>query len=782
MTILQFGSLTGKKGRATEFFHRIFLPVNRRFPSAFRTVHSGDARLRLAALLLCLSFSCRVLAAPLQTYSPPANPREDVLLNAEWRFIRQDVEAGQSPTLDDSNWSAVNLPHTWNALDGQDGGNDYYRGPSWYRRHLFVDARSTNRCVFLKFDGAFVVTDVWVNDHHAGQHQGGFAAFVFDVTPFLRFGADNLIAVRVSNAPAPDVPPLSADFTFFGGLYRDVHLLVTDPVHISPLDYGSPGVYLQTFNVSSNSAELRVTTVVSNAAITDRPVTLCAVVTDAQTNIVATLTTQATLPASTTSNLLATTKVPSPHLWDAQRDPYLYRVFVQIQNDGRVSDLVNQPLGFRSFRIDPDQGFFLNGHYLDLHGVSMHQDWISKGWALGEAERLANFAVLKEIGATALRLSHYEHTDQTYQLADQNGIILWSEIPVINRITDSPAFYSNAEQQLRELIRQRYNHPSVVCWGLFNEITLKPGPKPSALVKRLAKVAAEEDPTRPSTAAANTSDDDPSSWFSDVVAFNKYFGWYNGKYTEFGAWADQIHAKRASRCVGVGEYGAGASAWQHSENPIKPNPDGHFHPEEYQDVLHESLWQQMKARPYLWCKFVWNLFEFAADSRDEGDTPGRNDKGLVTYDRQIRKDAFYWYKANWNAEPMVYITGHTFTNRLTNSINAKVYANCDSVELFLNGNAQGTRKSTNCIFSWPLLLHPGANSVNVVGSKGGIRVTDSLVWNAPAQLPGIGSASPTTVVTSAPPSSARLVFPAATNHTGLWPNPGGTITKDDKLN
>ena len=750
-----------------------------------RTAGHKPVRLRVAACLSCLVAATNLLAASVQTYAPPANQRMDVLLNAEWRFIRQEVEGGESASLVDSNWSTVNLPHTWNALDGQDGGNNYYRGAGWYRRHLFLEPGKTNRCVFLKFDGAFVETDVWVNGHHAGQHQGGFAAFVFDVTPFLRFGADNLIAVRVNNEPAPDVPPLSADFTFFGGLYRDVHLLVTEPLHISPLDYGSPGVYLQTLNVSSDSAELRVTTVVSNAAMAERPVVLRAIVTDAKTNIVATLTNLATLPASCTSNVVATGTITRPHLWDGQTDPYLYRVFVEIRDGGRVSDLVSQPLGFRSFRIDPNQGFFLNGHYLDLHGVSMHQDWISKGWAIGDAERLANFALLKEMGATALRLSHYEHNEQTYQLADQNGIILWSEIPVINRITESPAFYNSAEQQLRELIRQRYNHPAVVCWGLFNEITLKPGPKPSALVKRLAKVAAEEDPTRPSTAAANATDDEPSSWFSDIVAFNKYFGWYHGDAADFGSWADKIHAKRPSRCIGIGEYGGGASVWQHSENPVKPIPDGHFHPEEYQNVLHESLWQQMKGRQFLWCKFIWNLCEFAADMRDEGDTAGRNDKGLITYDRQIRKDAFYWYKANWTTDPMVYVTGHTFTNRLTNSIAAKIYANCDSVELFVNGNSQGARASTNCIFTWPVVLQPGANSVQAVGSKGGVRVSDSLVWNAPALLPSAGPSTPATVVTSAPPSSATLVFPASTNHTGLWhgsANSGGTITKDDKLN
>jgi beta-galactosidase len=340
--------------------------------------------------------------------------------------------------------------------------------------------------------------------------------------------------------------------------------------------------------------------------------------------------------------------------------------------------------------------------------------------------------LLKEIGATALRLSHYEHNDYTYQLADKNGIVLWSEIPLVNRITESPAFYANAKQQLIELIRQRYNHPSVVCWGVFNEITLKPGPKPVNLAHQLAQLAGQEDSTRPSTSAVNAGDDEPSNWCIEWNSFNKYFGWYNGKLGDFGPWADEIHAKYPGRPIGISEYGAGASIYQHSEDPVRePAQAGHYHPEEYQNLFHETYWQEMRARPFLWCKFVWNMFDFAVAGRNEGDTPGRNDKGLVTYDRQVRKDAFYYYKANWTTSPMVYITGHTFTNRLTNNITAKVYANCDSVELFLNGASQGATTSTNCIFTWPLMLRAGTNTVQAIGTKDSVKVDDSLAWTAP---------------------------------------------------
>jgi beta-galactosidase len=617
-----------------------------------------------------------------------------------------------------------------------------------------VDGALAGRNLFLKFDGSFYVTDVWVNGNYLGQHQGGFAAFVFDATPYLNAGSDNLIAVKVNNASNTNVPPLSADFTFFGGLYRDVRLLATDTIQISPLDFGSPGVYLRTLNVSSNSADLLVTTVVSNAGPSPRAIFVRSVITDTATNVVATLTNAATVAVGSLSNLVGIVTIPSPHLWDGLADPYLYQAFIELWEGTNVLDEIAQPLGFRFFSIDPTNGFSLNGHYLDLHGASMHQDWLNMGWAIGEAQRQTNFSFLKEIGATAMRLSHYEHHDQTYQLADQNGILLWSEIPLINAITESPAFYTNAEQQIRELIRQRYNHPAVICWGLFNEITLGSGPSPTNLISQLAQLAAQEDPTRPSTAAANSSDNDPTTFYSDVIAFNKYYGWYSGSLNNFAPWADTIHSNYPSRRIGVSEFGAGASIYQHSEDPVtEPANAGPFHPEEYQNLFHESHWQQMKSRPFIWCKFVWNMFDFASDGRNEGDTAGRNDKGLVTYDRQIRKDAFYWYKANWTTKPMVYVTGHTFTNRLTNFVTAKVYANCDTVELFLNGISQGSRSSTNRIFNWPITLVRGSNSVQAIGTLGTATVSDSLTWIGPTAPPVAAITSP----------SGPIVFLNSTN-------------------
>ncbi len=675
------------------------------------------------------------LSATAQSYQPPTNPRQNITLDSGWKFIRSDVPNAQNPAFDDSSWASINLPHTWNNTDGQEGNTNYYRGVGWYRTHYIVNKHLKNHRFFLKFDGAFLVTDVYVNGAHLGEHQGGFAAFTFDATPYLKIGKDNVIAVKVNNAPNPDIPPLSADFTFFGGLYRNVHMIVTDPVQISPLDYGSPGVYLRVTDVSSNSANLQVTTVLSNSLTKAQTVILRTVVADAATNIVTILTNVVSLPPETASSVVASATIISPHLWNGLYDPYLYRTFTEVWKNSEMLDSVRQPLGFRYCNVDPDKGFFLNGHHYDLHGVSMHQDWPGHGWATTEAEKDTNFMLLKEIGATAIRLSHYEQSDYVYQMADKNGLIVWTEIPLINHITESPAFYASAKQQLSELIHQRYNHPSIVCWGIFNEITLRPGPPPVRLVSELAKLGAQEDPTRFTTSAANASDDEPSNWYTELNAINKYFGWYNGKLGEFGPWADNIHSNYPNRCIGVSEYGAGGSIYQHTEDPVRePENNGHYHPEEYENLYHEVHWQQMQARPFLWCKFVWNMFDFAVAGRNEGDTPGRNDKGLVTYDRQTRKDAFYFYKANWTTNPMVYITGHTFTNRLTNTITAKVYANCDSVTLYLDGVSQGSRTSTNCIFTWPLTLSGETNIVTAIGNEGRAQVKDSLVWLAPTTM------------------------------------------------
>jgi beta-galactosidase len=677
-----------------------------------------------------------------QLLSLAANPpslngtdlRSVTSLDPAWQFNRSDVPGAQDPSFDDSAWATVDLPHTWNNLDGQDGGNNYYRGVGWYRKHYTVPDDQAGRELFLKFDGASLVTDLYVNGTFVGEHQGGFAAFVWDVTPYLTVGGDNVLAVKVNNAYNPDVPPLSGDFTIDGGLYRHVWFITTDPLHVSLTDYASPGVYLTQTNVSADSADLQVTTKLQNDGSDPREATILTQVLDASDQVVTTLQTTQALCAGTGADVVQNTTLANPHLWDGRDDPYLYHVLVQVIDDasGEALDQVEQPLGLRYFSVDPATGFSLNGHYLDLHGVDFHQDRLDEGWAISDANQAEDVGLISEIGATFVRLSHYQHPPLTYDLLDQSGIIAWSEIPLVNSATNDQAFFDNAEQQLVEMIRQNYNHPAVMFWGMYNEIDDNPTTR--NLVSQLVNLAHQEDPTRLTTAATDAADNAVINFLPDVIAFNRYFGWYYGQTSDFGPWADAFHSAYPTRATGISEYGAGASIYQHMEDPPPPPPGGPWHPEEYQDLFHESYWGQMESRPFLWAKTVWNMFDFASDGRNEGDTPGRNDKGLVTYDRQTRKDAFYWYKANWSSDPVLYITSRRYVDRPTNTVEVKVYSNLDAVQLMVNGVPLGSLSSPDHIFQWTgVALQPGANRIEVLGARGEDIYTDEVTWNAPGE-------------------------------------------------
>ncbi len=677
------------------------------------------------------------------TYTPPASHRADINLNGTWKFIRSDVSGAQNVGFDDSAWSSVTVPHTWNNLDGEDGGGNYYRGIGWYRRHYTISSASySGRKFFLQFNGSNLVTDVYFNGTYLGQHQGGYAIFRFEITNYVKLDADNLIAVKVNNAFNADVPPLDADYTFFGGLYRGVHLIVTDKLGVRMLDYGSPGVYLKQTNVSATSANLQVTTRVWNSNTASKSVMVNAVIVDAANNIVQTLSSTQTMAAGTGLDFVQSTTISNPHLWNSQADPYLYHVYVEIYDTGTVVDLVSQPLGFRFYRIDPNNGFFLNGKYLDLHGVDKHQDRLDKGWAISDADVDEDMSLIQEMGANAIRLSHYQHAQRVYDDADKSGLILWSEIPLIDYITNSTAFTNNARQQLIELIRQNYNHPSILFWGIENEILLKPGPDPNPLLTQLNDLAHSEDPTRLTTVASYGPESDASNWHTDLTDFNRYFGWYTGSYNDFAGWADNVHATYPTKDLGVSEYGAGASINFHSLTPKSQD-----HTEEYQNLFHEAHWQAMKVRPFLWSKFIWNMFDFASDGRNEGDTPGRNDKGLVTYNRKTKKDAFYWYKANWSSSPFVYITSRRFNPRTSATTSIKIYSNTSSVQLILNGVSLGSKTSSNHIFQWSnITLQNGSNTVQAIGILNGTTYTDSITWT----LNSTGAASISTTPTFVP--------------------------------
>ncbi|MDT4994541.1 MAG: beta-galactosidase [Actinoplanes sp.] len=687
--------------------------------------------LRLAVAIILGVGSLAIAGGPAQaaTYTPPA-ARTRVDLNSGWKFLRSDAAGAQATTFNDTSWQTVNTPHTWNAADGADGGNNYYRGIGWYRRHYSVPASFAGRQLYLQFAGVNQVADVWVNGVSLGQHRGGYARFRFNATAAFKVGQDNVIAVKVTNANNVDIPPLSADYTFDGGIYRNVSFYAVDPLQIRMLDYSGPGIYLRQRSVSATSATVDVTTKLFNNNTSARSYTVRTVVTDAAGTIVADQTRPAaSIGATGSAEVVQTVAIANPHRWDGTRDPYLYHATVELGDGGRVTDVVTEPLGLHTIGIAANTGFTLNGHAWNLHGVDLHQDRAGVGWAQTDADHTQDFDIIDEIGATAVRMAHYQHDQKDYNLADERGQIVYAEIPLVNDTTASSGFTANAQQQMYELIRQNYNHPSVAIWGIGNE-QRQDNAATNTLLASLENIVRAEDPDRISTyATCCVADTGAVPTHAETTSYNKYYGWYTGDMNGLGPNLDSLHSALPGRPIGVSEYGAGANPAQHEDNPAQPSTTGAWHPEEYQSRLHEAAWRQLSARPYVWGSFVWNLFDFASDGRNEGSTPGINDKGLLTRDRAIKKDAFYWYKVNWNPDPMLYLTSRRWTSRTTAATQVCLYSNAPTVNVTLNGVSLGVKSSTDHTFTWTgVTLRPGANTITATGTVNATTVSDSVVW------------------------------------------------------
>jgi beta-galactosidase len=580
-----------------------------------------------------------VLVMALSVVAPALarEPRPVQSLNADWRFLKGDPADAAAPSLDTKTWLKVMLPHTFNAGDGEDGGG-YYRGPGWYRREVELARQPPGRRLFLQFDGAALNTEVFLNGIRVGSHAGGYAAFRFDITDLARPGR-NLLAVRVDNAPTPSVAPLGGDFTVFGGLYRGVSILSTPALHVDALDHGGPGVYVGTPKVSAERAEVAVLTRVRNDGGKAQRASVTTAILDAEGRVVARSVSRVMARPGEVTPLTQALVLPRPRLWNGRQDPYLYQVRTQVSatNADGAADEVSVPLGVRTFRVDPKAGFFLNGQRLSLHGANLfHSGRPGRGLAVTEAEIDEDFQILEEMGATGLRLVHFQHPAHAYDRADRDGLVLWTEIPLNSKVDASPAFEANIVEQLRELIRQNANHPSVMFWGLGNEIYTSDAVS-NRILARLQAEAKIEDPARPTVYAhCCGADNAPHAMHTDLIAYNKYFGWYPDQVGEIGDWADRAHALIPDRAMAVSEYGAGASVLQQEDPPRRPVPASGWHPEQYQSLFHERAGAQLGARDYLWGQFVWVAFDLASDGRNEGDRPGINDKGLVTYDRRTR--------------------------------------------------------------------------------------------------------------------------------------------------
>jgi beta-galactosidase len=662
-------------------------------------------------------------------------PQNVTSITDGWKFVRADANGAEATGFDDSSWTAVSLPHTWNDKDTLRGGN-YYRGPGWYRIKLDIPAAAKEKRVFVHFEAASIVADVYFNGVRLGQHRGAFTAFCYELTPHIRWDGVNVLAVHVDNSSFKDVAPLSGDFNIFGGIYRPVWLIIKNPVCITPLDYASSGIYLKQTKVSKEEAFVDVLAKVSNGLNERAAIQTRVLIVDANSTIVAKAEGQVQVEPGQIKSVNHRIRIENPRLWNGRKDPYMYEAKVELVCDGEVVDEIGGTLGalgLRYFSVDPNKGFFLNGEPYPLHGVNRHQDRPGKGWAISYADQDEDANLILEIGATCVRLAHYPHSNYFYSLCDKNGLVVWAELPLVNQVFDTPGFRENAKQQLTELIRQKYNHPSIMFWSLYNELgNSGKCDDPRVLLNELQSLAKQEDPTRLTTAASN----DPSNkWpgvraIADLIAWNTYPGWYYGNPPQMNQLIDKYKRDANDKPVGISEYGAGASIKHHEQNMKKvPRTDGPWHPEEWQAIVHEENYAAMEARPYLWGTYVWVMFDFASASRREGDANGINDKGLVTADRKTRKDAFYFYKAKWSSEPLVYITSRRHVERDDPNTTVKVYSNCSTVELKVNGQGMGSVSGKGCIFKWPeVRLKEGLNKIEAIASRDGKTCTDRCEW------------------------------------------------------
>ncbi|MBQ7038185.1 MAG: glycoside hydrolase family 2 protein [Clostridia bacterium] len=601
--------------------------------------------------------------------------RSIVNFNAGWAFSK---EATAVPAALPTDWEILDLPHSWNAVDGQDGGNDYHRGTCYYAKTIAVSDLPTADRYYLEIRGANSSADVYIGGEKLAHHDGGYSTWRVDITDHVK--ADALLVVAVDNAANETVYPQMADFTFYGGLYRDVNIIAVSESHFDLDYYGGPGIAV-TPTVDGKNATVKVETYLTNKKDGQ---TVRYTVYDAEEKELAQIETADTAAEFTIENV---------HLWHGRKDPYLYCCEAELIENGEVIDNVCTRFGCRTFKIDPDNGFILNGEEYPLRGVSRHQDRWGVGNALTPEHHTEDMDLICEVGATTIRLAHYQHDQYFYDLCDERGLVIWAEIPYISK--HMPGGRENTISQMKELVTQNYNHPSIVVWGLSNEISI--GGSDEDLLENhriLNDLCHEMDKTRLTTIAAVSmcKMDDPYLQIPDVVSYNHYFGWYGGDTAMNGPWFDKFHATHPTIPIGCSEYGCEALNW-HTSDPRQGD-----YTEEYQAYYHEELIKQLFTRKYMWATHVWNMFDFGADARNEGGENGQNHKGLVTFDRKYKKDSFYAYKAWLSDEPFVHLCGKRYIDRVEDVTRVTVYSNQPEVELFANGESVAKKTAEDHFF------------------------------------------------------------------------------------
>ncbi len=626
--------------------------------------------------------------------------RQIINLNRKWAFTKM---ADAIPTAMPEKWDIVNVPHSWNAIDGQDGDNDYFRGTAYYAKTLNKMSLPEADRYYLEIRGANSSADVYMDGKKLAHHDGGYSTWRVDITEAL--GVNSLLVIAVDNSPNEVVYPQMADFTFYGGLYRDVNLICVSQSHFD-LDYfGGPGIQV-TPCVDGANAAVAVEVFVTEGKLGQM---IRYTFYDMEENV---------LGAVETTDTKITYTIENVHLWHGRKDPYLYCVEAELVEDGKVIDNVCTRFGCRTFQIDPDNGFILNGEEYPLRGVSRHQDRWGIGNALLPEHHEEDIDLICEVGCTTIRLAHYQHDQYFYDLCDEKGLVIWAEIPYISK--HMPTARENTISQMKELIVQNYNHPSIVVWGLSNEISI--GGSDDDLLENhriLNDLCHEMDKTRLTTIAAVSmcKMDDPYLQIPDVVSYNHYFGWYGGETSMNGPWFDKFHATHPNIPIGCSEYGCEALNW-HTSDPRQGD-----YTEEYQAYYHEELIKQLFTRKYMWATHVWNMFDFGADARNEGGENGQNHKGLVTFDRKYKKDSFYAYKAWLSDEPFVHLCGKRYIDRVEDVTKVTVYSNQPKVELFANGVSLGVKEAADHFFYFDV---PNAGETKLVAVAGD-RKDESLI-------------------------------------------------------
>lgn len=677
-------------------------------------------------LLLALAFL--MLSGIARSQSKQA--RQVIAINTDWQF-KKDANR-RDAALADLKWKKVSVPHTWNNLDIQ-AGKGFYAGEASYQKELLAAPDWKGKRIFIRFEGVGSLARLYVNDRYIGEHKGSYAAFAFDISYALKYGEKNKIEVKVNNEEREDVIPINNRlFPIYGGIYRPVSLIITNQINIAVTDFAAPGVYISQQDVSAKSAGIKLKLKLENKSEAAAKVTLSTTIYDATGKIVTQAEEKVLISRQGEQIYTQQLNIITPHLWNGLKDPYLYKAVLRIADEKGIIDEVSQPLGLRKFEMKPGKGFYLNDQPYRLLGVCRHQDKQDEGNALSNAQHLADLEDIKEMGATSIRFAHYQQSEYLYSKCDSLGFVIWAEIPFVNAVSTKEA--ENAQSQLRELIRQNYNHPSIYVWGLHNEVYGKtPDDYTAVLTRALNDIAKTEDPDRYTVTVSGYGEmDRPTNLNADIQGMNRYYGWYEGRIGDLEQWVSGLEQKFPDYRMVLSEYGTEANIDQQEEvSRDTGNPSGQVWPEAYQQKFHEIQWGIIEKHPYITASYLWNMFDFAVPPANGGGVPARNMKGLVTFDRKVKKDAFYWYKANWNPAPMVYITGRRFINRTNPITTITVYSNTGMPTLMVNGKQiSGVKKGTTSVHYVfeKVKLQKGKNRVEAVAGKGTPELKDRVDW------------------------------------------------------